>query len=630
MTKKFFIIFILTVFLFSLTKVEAASNTRYIDEYGCTIRIRAVNEFESDSIGNQGYLSKTYEIITDNCTLIKYKISSTSDIPEGCLIVNPETNEEQKEFSGEENKFKLMIPANAFFNVEFLGKIYVNSIFQVEIDYMQQDGTIKKQKIEDTNEQYINWNNSKNRLIVNFVDSETQEGIEDVITDICDYNLYNFTRYSSDYEGYIIMENLSSDGVKIRLVKIPEEYASEEMLFEPVLENGWYRCTVNLNRKKGTLHIKSKQKSTYEIIDMEENIIKTYEIDEDGEILDELNTGWYIVRQAELDEEYEKIGDIFLEIIENETLDLEIENEIKVVSNEDEGTNDNEKQEDDKEKQDENELEQEEQNNENIEENQNREGQNEEDAQKDNQDNKEQDEIGIGEHEKQEEQNENIEERQDEKLQEKIEDKEEKISCSNNDEDEMLKEEVQKENGLGIEQEFYQETKQGNVQKIEELPKAEDIEQKEEKIEEDYYLEKTKKETESNVQVEEINNDKVEQVLEDLKKEETTTTKKDNVVTAATLVKIAETEGITTINEENDDVEEVIVEEPEIIVEELEEDIIKLEPEEKIIQENIENSNLEQNTNSDNSSRIFMICIAIFVVLFIISVIRKYKKIRAD
>ena len=274
MKKRFLIVIIFLLALVSFQKVEAASKTEYISAFLATIRYTPKGEFRTDNI-DINYYSQEYEVYVDNAEIIDYTVQELNNFPEGSFVADINTGNRKNTFDRKTLKFKIMVPAEKI-TEDFLGKIKIYMNFYGIVHSENSKGELVAEKISSANEQIKILDNRHSSLNINFIDTDTQEGIGEVEAEIVD-NVYGDSKdMKSNADGQIQVEKIGEGSAVVNIKRFPIEYYIKEWSYSIPIgydENAVYN--IFLENQKGNLKITDNiANAVFEIYDAKGELVR--------------------------------------------------------------------------------------------------------------------------------------------------------------------------------------------------------------------------------------------------------------------------------------------------------------------------------------------------------------------
>ncbi len=275
---------------------------------------------------DEEYYSQTYNIGFKNATMKEYKVmSKNSDDVSDFYIAGIEGKEEKQKFTAEDKKFRIMIPTQYHeepftLNVSFV----VTFITENLCEETNETGTyyIYGNKEKEIN-LHLFYNNKKSNLLLGFADEDTGEAVKGCMVEI------NGNKIIPGADGKIYMREIGKGKISGNMLYIPDDYYIENGAFEIDIPYGkTVEEDIILKRKKGKLEVTThSSKAKYEIYDSNFERIYEGETDDEGKLeLDNLRTGKYVLRQTEIDGNYELAEDKIFSIEYQQTTYIDIYN----------------------------------------------------------------------------------------------------------------------------------------------------------------------------------------------------------------------------------------------------------------------------------------------------------------
>ena len=329
-------------------KVLKVAQTLY--EYGINgtetyvspkVTINKTGENKIETIKNISYYTQNYKV-EGNKKLKSYNVE-IQNFPSGTKILNLQ-NQEQIKLS--ESSFKIAIPINQI-KQDIYGTIKIvnaqiktNPIYycQSSIEGAQSYVTYTNGYEIDTTSTILKIKANNCNLQIKKVDKETKMPISNVTFEVLDENKNKIAEVTTDKNGIANLNNLYSQTVTVKEIKVPEPYVLSKEEKQVKLE--WQKTSIvtfENERKKGNLKIVKVDKDNneiklenveFELFDIKGNLIRKLITDKNGEAyIGNLDIGIYILKETKAKEAYHLSVDRKIEIKWNETNIQRIENE---------------------------------------------------------------------------------------------------------------------------------------------------------------------------------------------------------------------------------------------------------------------------------------------------------------
>lgn len=316
-----------------------------------------VSDFEQDK--DEKYYSKTYRI-TDTKLNSTINITGIDKAPKDTFISDQDGNPKTSFKSGD--TFKVMVPKLNILGNNNIKINYEQSIESYPIYYTaskvegKQNYIILLDKVEkEIGEIDFKINGYESTIKIVKTDEETGKPIEGVTFQI-EYNYgVKMGTCTTNKDGIAQFEKLHQGKMIIKEISTDEDYVldNKEMPID-LGYNETYILNVKNTHKKGNLEIEKVDKENnevhlegveFDLINKDGETVKHIITDNNGKaIVNNVNTGEYILRETKTKEEYKLGVDRNIRINWNETLELKIENEkrkgkIKIIKEDEENEN---------------------------------------------------------------------------------------------------------------------------------------------------------------------------------------------------------------------------------------------------------------------------------------------------
>lgn len=274
MRRKFLLVIVSILALVSFQKVEAASKTEYISTFLATIKYTPKGDFEVDNMDNR-YYSQVYEVDVNNAEIIDYTVQELNNLPEGSFVADVNTGNKRETFDRKALKFKIMVPAEKV-TQDFLGKIKVCMNFYGFMHTTTNSGEIVVDKVRSENEQIKILDNRHSSLNINFINSDTQEGIEEVEAEIIDTVYGDSKDMKSNDNGQMSIDKIGEGTAVVNIKRFPIDCYTKEWSYSIPIgygENAEYN--ILLENQKGNLKIIDNiENAVFEIYDMRGELVR--------------------------------------------------------------------------------------------------------------------------------------------------------------------------------------------------------------------------------------------------------------------------------------------------------------------------------------------------------------------
>lgn len=326
--------------------VKAIEKLKNIGLYGTQVPQEAGLQAskEGELLEEKEHYSQAYTV-TANVDISQYEVGLNDQYKSGIFIADSSGKLKQKFQSGE--TFKVMIPkaqANKPIDLEmtikakcktypiFYGVTTIQGTQDYAITYSAYGDFTKKVK--------LNTNFNTGRIQIKKINEETSEPIENVTFELLDVDGKSLGTATTNQEGIANFERLYPGNYQIKEVITGEQFVLNSEAFDITVEwNKTVTKTITNSYKKGNLKVIKMDKETqepiegvsFELIDIDGNIVKTGVTDKNGEILFEnLMIGKYQLKEKQPNENYVlKIEPIDVLIEYDQTTVQEITNERK-------------------------------------------------------------------------------------------------------------------------------------------------------------------------------------------------------------------------------------------------------------------------------------------------------------
>lgn len=305
------------------------------------ISIKSVTDFKKE---NNNFYSQTFSIQSSS-EISEYNVNKIENLPDGSYVADTNGNKKQNFKSGE--NFKIMIPTNKIFT-DIKGKIsisakqknypiyYGSSMLEGYQDYALCNSSYSE--VYATSDVYVQTNKSK--VIVTKVDKDTQEPIKGVKFQITGSNGVTNT-FSTNENGQVVLANQIPGIVVIKEIEVAGNYVLNENEVKVDLEFGEIKeVKIENEVKRGNLKIVKFDKDDkniklenvkFQLKNEDGEVVKEGITNENGELIfDNLVIGKYKLVEVETVGDYKlNKQEIEVEVKYNETLEIEVENELK-------------------------------------------------------------------------------------------------------------------------------------------------------------------------------------------------------------------------------------------------------------------------------------------------------------
>lgn len=326
--------------------VKAIEKLKNIGLYGTQVPQEAGLQAskEGELLEEKEHYSQAYTV-TANVDISQYEVKLNDQYKSGIFIADSSGKLKQKFQSGE--TFKVMIPkaqANKPIDLEmtikakcktypiFYGVTTIQGTQDYAITYSAYGDFTKKVK--------LNTNFNTGRIQIKKINEETSEPIENVTFELLDVDGKSLGTATTNQEGIANFERLYPGNYQIKEVITGEQFVLNSEAFDITVEwNKTVTKTITNSYKKGNLKVIKMDKETqepiegvsFELIDIDGNIVKTGVTDKNGAILFEnLMIGKYQLKEKQPNENYVlKIEPIDVLIEYDQTTVQEITNERK-------------------------------------------------------------------------------------------------------------------------------------------------------------------------------------------------------------------------------------------------------------------------------------------------------------
>lgn len=307
------------------------------------IKITRLGDFKRQ--GNYSNYNEQEYLIENNNEDITVTLTNIKNAPQGTYITDLEGNR-RTVFKGGE-KFKVIIPRwnikeDYNITIEYSSTFknypiyYAKSLVEGTQDYL-----LSAEKYEDDNGEIDCFLNSKrSKFEINKKDADTKEPIENIKFNIKYENGENIGDFTTDENGKICIEGLRPGKIQITEIDSGEVYIhSDSSIVHTIEYDSNYEITIYNKSRKGDLELLKVDKDNnekvlpnveFELVDNKDKVIAKERTNEEGKIVfNNIKIGNYILRETETLEGYKLIPDQSVEIKENETINIKIENEKK-------------------------------------------------------------------------------------------------------------------------------------------------------------------------------------------------------------------------------------------------------------------------------------------------------------
>lgn len=290
------------------------------------------------------HYSQTY-MVTANVDIGSYTVNILNGNKSGIYSADKAGAMKPSFAAGE--TFKIMIPktqANKKLDIDitinakcktypiFYGETTVKGTQDYAITYSAYDDVSKNVK--------LNLDFNTGRIQVKKINEETSQPIENVTFELLDLDEQQLGIAITDKNGIANFEGLYPGDYKIREVKTGEQFILNSEILDITVEwNKTTTKTITNSYKKGGLKVIKKDAQTqktiegvsFDLLDVDGNIVQTGMTNENGEILfQNLVIGTYRLKENQPNEDYELIVDeIQVQIEHNQTTIQEVQNEKK-------------------------------------------------------------------------------------------------------------------------------------------------------------------------------------------------------------------------------------------------------------------------------------------------------------
>ena len=298
-------------------------------------------EHKEEVIENNLYYTQEYQVI-GNKSLKSYEVE-ISDFPSGTKILDSK-NKEQSLLTS--SYFKIAIPINNIKN-NISGKINIknayiktNPVYYCESSIESAQNYVTYTSGYETASTTVTLNVDANTSSLKIVkiDAQTKDPVTNVTFQIKSKSGQVLAKVTTNESGQAFIHKINPQNVIIEEIEVPKNYVLSKEKKEVSLK--WGEQTVvefENEKKKGSLRIVKIDKDNNEIVipgvifriyDEKWRTVRDEVTDEKGEIyIEEISVGDYTIREIESRGNYKLAEDEKIEIKENETCTIKIENE---------------------------------------------------------------------------------------------------------------------------------------------------------------------------------------------------------------------------------------------------------------------------------------------------------------
>lgn len=312
-----------------------------------------------DFIETENYYYQEYKVTADR-NISTYRIKEISNFPIGTYICD--INGAKKDSFNSNEKFRLAIPKEKM-NENISGNINVSAYCNTKPIFFGEAPRNDLQNYAVTYKPYAEYSSSTNFNIktntasIKIIkkDEESLEPIKDV-----EFGLYKkdntlIQKASTNKDGIIIFNDLYQGEYIIKEEKANDNYLKRNEIFNiPTQYNKQVIKEITNKHKKGNLKITKVDKDDntitlggieFDLYDSNNRFIRHLITDANGEaIIDNINTGSYILKETKTKKEYNLCVDNNILVKWNETSNILIENEkkkgqVKIIKEDKENSN---------------------------------------------------------------------------------------------------------------------------------------------------------------------------------------------------------------------------------------------------------------------------------------------------
>ena len=288
-----------------------------------SIEIKEIGNLQIDKNTEERF--QNYELVLEGEELVKYEVTIKDETDINCTIVNSDTEEPQNSFNSEEPRFKVVISKEDA-EKQFGIRLKVDITYLENVVFDASDGSNdyivfgKSQMMQDMK---LFLGNQKSDIFINFIDKQTRVPINGGVVNI------NGNEYEIKNDNRALLSKFGGGNLNVKIVSLPEEYISDSEEYELKIEFGRpCKKDIILSRKRGSLEINSNIKEvTYEIYNLDLEVLGTYSTDNGTVLLDEINAGKYILGQTLVEEGYELVKDVAFSIEHGKKTEINIMND---------------------------------------------------------------------------------------------------------------------------------------------------------------------------------------------------------------------------------------------------------------------------------------------------------------
>lgn len=303
------------------------------------ISIQQTNEIKKE---NDDYYSITLKV-QSSAQISEFYVNSIENLPKGSYV-SDKNGKSKERFNGSE-KFKIMIPANEIKN-DIKGKL---SIKAKQKNYPVYYGSSTIEGFQDfalCNNSYsevaanteVSIKTNISKLIISKLDKDTKKPLSNVKFQV---NLTDGTveNYCTDKDGKIVIENQRPGKIIIKELETLDKYKLNTDKIEVDLKyNETKQITIENELQRGSIKVIKIDKDNkeirlegvkFELRDEDNNLIQEGKTDKNGELLFEnVLVGKYKIIETQAKAEYDLLNnEIEIEVVNDKTKELQIENE---------------------------------------------------------------------------------------------------------------------------------------------------------------------------------------------------------------------------------------------------------------------------------------------------------------